>query len=372
MAHALDRRRRSAILIEAMSVASIWISVTIPLALVTGAPGWLGTNLVRCLLDGLEGGPPFAARARCLVHPSVDPSPLSRLGASVEVVRGDVREPDSHADFFEGAREAVLFHLAGVVHPRRVREFYEINTEGTRRILESSLAAGVKRIVAVSSNSPVGCNAADTERFTEESPYNPYLHYGRSKMLMEQLLNEAAGQGGIETVILRPCWFYGPGQPPRQSLFFRMIREGTVPVVGGGENRRSMAYIDNTCQALLLAGRSPAARNRTYWIADERPYSMNEIVDTIESLLEREFGLEVRRKRRRVPGFFSKAAYGLDCLIQSLGFYHQKIHVLSEMNKTIACSVDRASRELGYRPSVALEEGMRRSIRWCLDQGHPL
>jgi nucleoside-diphosphate-sugar epimerase len=59
----------------------------------------------------------------------------------------------------------------------------------------------------------------------------------------------------------------------------------------------------------------------------------------------------------------------MDATLQSLGFYHQKIHVLSEMNKTIACSVAKAERELGYHPTVGLEDGMRRSIQWCLDQG---
>ena len=59
----------------------------------------------------------------------------------------------------------------------------------------------------------------------------------------------------------------------------------------------------------------------------------------------------------------------MDWGLQSLGLYHSKIHVLSEMNKTIAASVDKAKRELGYRPQVALEEGMRRSIAWCRDQG---
>jgi nucleoside-diphosphate-sugar epimerase len=49
-----------------------------------------------------------------------------------------------------------------------------------------------------------------------------------------------------------------------------------------------------------------------------------------------------------------------------MGIYHQKIHVLSEMNKTIACTIAKAERELGYRPEVELEEGMRRSIAWCL------
>jgi nucleoside-diphosphate-sugar epimerase len=71
----------------------------------------------------------------------------------------------------------------------------------------------------------------------------------------------------------------------------------------------------------------------------------------------------------RLPGLASEVAYVVDFALQSLGLYHQKIHVLSEMNKTIACSVAKAEKELGYRPMVELEEGMRRSLRWCVDSG---
>ncbi len=96
---------------------------------------------------------------------------------------------------------------------------------------------------------------------------------------------------------------------------------------------------------------------------------MNEIVDTIERLLENEFGFDVAHKRMKVPGFFSEIALAFDHLIQGLGRYHKKIHVLSEMNKTIACSIAKAEKELGYDPKIELEEGMRRSIQWCLDNG---
>jgi nucleoside-diphosphate-sugar epimerase len=65
----------------------------------------------------------------------------------------------------------------------------------------------------------------------------------------------------------------------------------------------------------------------------------------------------------------SEIAGVADRVIQGAGFYHQEIHVLSEMNKTIACSVDRARRVLGYEPRVALEEGMRRSLAWLVGQG---
>ena len=73
-------------------------------------------------------------------------------------------------------------------------------------------------------------------------------------------------------------------------------------------------------------------------------------------------------KRMRLPGFASEAAWVVDKTLQGLGLYHQKIHVLSEMNKTIACSVEKAKAELGYRPVVGLEEGMRRSLRWVWER----
>jgi nucleoside-diphosphate-sugar epimerase len=59
-------------------------------------------------------------------------------------------------------------------------------------------------------------------------------------------------------------------------------------------------------------------------------------------------------------------------MIQKAGFYNTRIHVLSEMNKTIACSIEKARAELGYEPRIDLEEGMRRSIRWCLDNGRTI
>jgi nucleoside-diphosphate-sugar epimerase len=142
-----------------------------------------------------------------------------------------------------------------------------------------------------------------------------------------------------------------------------MIRDGKAPIVGSGENLRSMAYTENLAQGLLLAASVPAASGQIYWIADERPYSMNEIVDTIERLLETEFGQKCAHKRMRLPGLASEVALAADTVLQRLGLYQQKIHVLSEMNKTIACSVEKAKRELGYRPTIALEEGMRRSLR---------
>jgi nucleoside-diphosphate-sugar epimerase len=328
---------------------------------------------VQSLINGQKDhdqlrAPRADLRIRCLVLPGQDATTLRKLSDRVEVIPGDIRQEADCAELTRDFGDATLFHTAGIIHPARVSDFYDINVRGTTRLLDAAIAAGIKRAVVVSSNSPCGCNPHLDHLFDENSPYHPYMNYGRSKMQMELAIQERHRQGKIETVIIRPPWFYGPNQPPRQTLFFRMVRDGKAPIVGNGENLRSMGYIDNLCQGLLLAAMHEAASGQIYWIADKRPYSMNEVIDTIERLLENEFGQKCAHKRMRLPGFASEIALAADATLQSLGLYHQKIHVLSEMNKTIACSVARAEKELGYHPAVALEEGMRRSMQWCKEQ----
>ncbi|MCB9586952.1 MAG: NAD(P)-dependent oxidoreductase [Polyangiaceae bacterium] len=341
--------------------------------IVTGASGWLGRRLVAALLHGLPGVPPFEnppALAELVIgiH-SADAALEEWDDPRVRVVKGDLRDPDYADRLCRDGDGSLLLHTAGLIHPRRVKDFYAVNTQGTQRVLEVAEQQGVRRAVVVSSNSPVGCNASPEALFDEATPFNPYMGYGRSKMLMEQATLEIQERGKLQTVLVRPPWFYGPYQPPRQTLFFEMIRAGRVPIVGNGENLRSMVYIDNLCQGLLRAAAVPHANGRVYWIADAEPYPMNRIVDTVERLMETEFGFQVAHKRLRLPGFAGEVATLLDGALQRVGVYQQKLHVLGEMNKHIACSVAKARLELGYTPTVALEEGMRRSIQYCIDQG---
>ena len=328
--------------------------------LITGANGWLGLGLAEWISKQKNEQ---TSEIRALVLPNSDSQKLRAILPNVRIFSGDLSNGSGLVDFFDGAEGARLIHTAGVIHPKKVQEFYAVNRDGTSRLLEAAASAGLWRAVVVSSNSPCGCNPHPDHLFDESSPYNPYMNYGRSKMEMELNALNLHATGRIEVVVIRAPWFYGPNQPPRQKLFFEMVRDGKAPIVGNGENKRSMAYIENLAQGLFLAAESPVAGGKAYWIADERSYSMNEIVDTIERLLENEFGQKCTHKRMRLPGFASEVAWMLDASIQKLGMYHQKIHVLSEMNKTIACSVEKAKAELGYKPQVALEEGMRRSLR---------
>ena len=282
----------------------------------------------------------------------------------MEVVRADLRDPSALSGVCDGA--ATVFHAAGIVHPRRVRELYEVNVDGTRNILNAAVASRVKRFVFVSSNSPAGLNESAGRLMTEEDPPRPYLSYGLSKLQAEWVVNDAFRAGRIETAIARPCWFYGPNQPARQTKFFRMIKGGRPIVVGLGGNLRSLSYVDNTVQGLLLLEAIEKAAGRTYWITDRRAYSFIEILETVAKLLD------VRIRPRYLPTVASDVARLVDSLLQMAGLYQQEIHVAGELAASIAVSIDAARQDLGYDPEVELEEGMRRSIDWCRAHGEAL
>jgi len=331
--------------------------------LVTGASGWLGTRLVEALASGAEFNgryfPP--CKVNCLVLENSEYALLTKLG--VNIFYGDIRYP---ASLKEPMRDVdTVFHLCGVIHPQKwVSEFFDVNTDGTRNVLSAAIDANVKRFIYMSSNSVAGVRT-NGEIMTEGDAAAPYMAYGRSKYLAEQIVLKAASEGQIEAVSLRTCWFYGPGQPERQTRFFRMIKSGRPVIFGSGKNLRSLSYIDNSVQGLLLAAKSDGANGTIYWIADKRPYTMLEIYQTVAQSL----GVKGRLSPFFLPGAASAMCRAADYGLQKLGLYVPEIHVAGEMDRDIACSIYRAERELGYRPSVELREGMERSIKWCLDNG---
>ena len=145
-----------------------------------------------------------------------------------------------------------------------------------------------------------------------------------------------------------------------------------MPVFESSKARWSMSYLDNTCQALLLAERSDAAASRTYWIADRRPYTVHEITDTVERVLERDFGIAVSHRRRRLPAVVGQLAGAADRILQRFGVTQKHVHALSRFVESGACSIAAAERDLGYDPKIELEEGTRRAIRWCIETNQPI
>ena len=111
----------------------------------------------------------------------------------------------------------------------------------------------------MSSNSPFGTNPHRADTFRNDEPYHPYFGYGRSKMQAELRVLDAV-DAGLDAVIVRPPWFYGPFQPARQTTFFTLVRTGRFPVIGDGRQRRSMVYVDNLVQGIVRAELTPTPR----------------------------------------------------------------------------------------------------------------
>jgi nucleoside-diphosphate-sugar epimerase len=331
--------------------------------LVTGAPGWLGTRLIEVLAHGFEGeGPAERPEVRCLVLPGIDVAAIEALGARFSVQRGDLTRPETLAEAVRGVD--VVLHLAGIVHPQRPAEFEALNSRGTLNLLEAASAAGVKRLVLISSDAVAGIRAPGSPLMREEDAPAPHGEYGRSKARAERWAREFHAAGRIETVVLRPFWFYGPHQPARQTRFFKMIASGHPVLFGAGNNLRSLSATDNVCEGLLLAARVPEAAGQTYWIGDARPYPSMEIYETIAELL----GVS-RLRPRRLPSLVSWGCRIADRVLQAPGVLVSEIHVAGKMDRDIAGSIDKARRELGYTPRLELREGMRRSIEWCRSRG---
>lgn len=335
------------------------------MVVVTGASGWLGQNLVRALA-------PERDRVRCLVRTRDEAALLEIVKPNVEVVVGDVRDPTALDRLFDEVGEASVFHAAAVIHAQRqTREFFDVNVGGTELVLDRARRVGVARLVYVSSNSPFGANPTPADRFTEDSPYHPYMAYGQSKLEAEEIVRRSHERGDVATVIVRAPWFYGPYQPPRQTRFFSSVRRGRFPLVGTGANRRSLVYTGNLVEGLLRAEVAATAPGRAYWIADAEPYELREVLHAVRVALEAE-GLRVSTRQPRLPRSMGVLAERLDGFLQGRGRYVQAVHVLGELKDTIACDISRAREELGYEPSTGLVDGMRVSVRWCLERGEPL
>jgi NAD dependent epimerase/dehydratase family len=221
--------------------------------LITGLAGWLGTNL----LHGLAAQATAAGlRVRCLVLPGEHVS--APPGLRVEEIVGNVADTASLASFAGRVDGGVLFHLAGIIHPPRVRDFYTINHEGTINVINAARAAGIRRAVVISSNSPFGANLSPADVFDERSPYHPYLNYGRSKMLMEEAVLAANEPGRFETVISgaerhRDQRQVANGSPHREKVHAHagqhrdrrlLERPGEVEQQTRGDQTRGRAPID--------------------------------------------------------------------------------------------------------------------------------
>jgi UDP-glucose 4-epimerase len=175
-----------------------------------------------------------------------------------------------------------VFHLAGKAHAlsetrQDAEEYFRLNTAGTRTLLESCQAAGVRRFVFFSSVAAMGEGGAEAQ--DESAECRPRTPYGASKREAERLVLE----GGYvpEPVVLRLSMVYGPTRRGNLPRMIEAVARGRFPPLPDVGNRRSMVHVQDVVEAALLAGQHPRAAGQIYFVTDGREYSTRQIHDWI-------------------------------------------------------------------------------------------
>lgn len=325
--------------------------------LVTGATGFTGSHLASALARR-------GYRVRALVRPrSLDRwhrSPLATLG--IEAAVGDLTDAAAVARAVEGVD--IVYHIAATYREagQTSAAYRAINVEGTRHVLESAARAGVRRVVHCSTGGVHGHVARPPAN--EDAPLRPGDIYQETKLEAEQLARDIGRARGLDVVIARPIGIYGPGDT-RFLKMFRGLARGRFPVLGAGEVYYHLTYIDDLVEGFRLCGEVPAAAGRTYLLAGPRYTTLNELIRLIAA------ELKVAPPRWRWPVWpFWTAGLLCEAVCVPLGIepplYRRRVDFFT---KSRAFDTTRARTELGYAPSVDLEEGIRRTADWYRAQG---
>ncbi|BDG07429.1 NAD-dependent epimerase/dehydratase family protein [Anaeromyxobacter paludicola] len=319
--------------------------------LVTGAAGLVGSHVVDALLRR-------KAVVRALLLPR---EPAARLlEAGVEVVRGDLGDPASLRGAVAGVDR--VLHCAARTGPWGPRPEYErANVAGLRALLEAARAAGVRRLVHVSSAIVHGTDAPAPR--DESAPLRPEPNpYSWSKIEGERLLEAAAREGGLEVVVVRPGLVFGPRDAGSFGRFARMLERGEMVQIGDGRNHLPLVYVGDVAEAVVLASEAPGAAGRAYLVVNDEPVTQREYL----AALAAELG--VPPPRRRIP---YRVALTLAQLAEALVRVSGRagpppltrfgVRMLGGENRFV---IRRAREELGFEPRVGLAEGVRRGVAW--------
>lgn len=314
-------------------------------ALVTGAAGLLG----RCLVGELAAR---GVRVRAFVRPG-----RARSLQADELLEGDLADAGDLRRAVDGVDW--VFHAgARVATGGAWSEFEAVNVRATERLIEFAAAAGVARFVHVSS---LGVYAvrADGETINEDSPYDEAAaergSYARSKLLADRAAMDAARRGAPVSVV-RPGPLYGPGRRPplaRRSLAVGPLRL----ILARPDYLLPLSHVANVADALVRAAAEPPARGRAYTVVDEQ-------------VPQARFVQMYRRLSgaRWIPVYLPVGV--LPALVGAAESLAKRAgrrlpvtrHQIERTLWSARFDVSRAERELGWRPRVALEEGLRSAL----------
>lgn len=309
--------------------------------LVTGAGGFIGAHLATDLSKDHD-------RVRAL-DLTVERIPGGD-GGRIEAIAGDVADPGVQRRAVEGVD--TVYHLAAA-HLEVAAgddEFRRVNVDGVATLLEACRSAGVRRFVHCSSVGVFG--RIDDPPADENSPCHPDIAYERSKLAGEEVVLAAVRDHGMQAVIVRPAWVYGPGCPRTEKLF-RTIGKGRFVVAGRGDGLRHCVFIDDMIQAFRLAALSDPAVGQVVIVGDAGAVTIRQLVDEIARLTG-------ARPPRSVPlGALKLAAITAETLFLPLGKEPPiSRRTLKFFTANTAFRIDRARELLGYDPRFDLRAGL--------------
>lgn len=333
------------------------------IALVTGATGAVGPDLVRELV---EYG--YSVRTLTRHNPSKGLFP-----DGVETIRGDVRDATTVRHAVDGCDS--VFHLAAKLHinnpsPKLQKEYEAVNVEGTRLVVDAAQSAGVRRIIYFSTINvykrlPQTGNTKTTLH-TEDSPVEPDSLYGITKLQGEKIALAATRHDGKAlATVLRLAAVYGPHMKGNYIRMAHALNRRVFIPIGKGNNRRTLVHSADVARAALQVAESPVARGRIYNVTDGTPHTFNEVMTAI-----------CRALQRPVPKWSAPVTpirISMEMAARSAQFFGQTLPVnagtVDKLVEDIAVSSERIQREVGFNARIKLSEGWQQLLR-TPDSGH--
>ncbi len=327
-------------------------------AFVTGASGFLGTHLVRRLVN--DGHTVYS-----LVRKTSKIDELQHL--DTEFLYGDVRDTASLEKVFQSHPDIdTVFHLAGLLTPVSVDDsvYWDINYQGTQNILNVVRnAENVRAFVQCSTVGVIGplpeIPADETARCAPDS------NYGDSKYKAELLALEYHNSFQLPITVARPAWIYGPGDR-RTYKFFRMVAKGKFFIIGDGQTKLSPVYVEDVVQGLVLCAQQiEKSAGEVFIVSGEQPVTLEFLASTIA----KEAGTSILPFN--VPAGIAKiGAIACETLCKPLGI-EPPIHRrrLDFFLRNQAFDISKIRETLDYRPQTDVLTGVKQAIHWYKEQG---
>ncbi|MBI1745091.1 MAG: NAD-dependent epimerase/dehydratase family protein [Acidobacteria bacterium] len=326
-------------------------------ALVTGASGFIGRLISEKLMAANH-------RVRALVRKTSKVGPLKESG--IEICYGDLSDFASLKQ--AGSGIDVIFHSAAHVGDWGTRdEFYQGNVVGTRNVIEALVAAGVPRLVHISSVAVYGRQSGIIKETTARRKIGE--PYEDTKTEAEVVALDLANKHRFALTIVRPSLIYGPYDYKFVPRLAENLRKKRMMIIGSGRNIAPLVYGEDVADFAVLAASHPAAIGETFNVSSGEPVSWNEFLVT---LAER---LNADPPKIHLPASLMYATGAVMETLWKMAGAKKPPMITRFAVRLLAADcrydISKAEKALGYRPKVFYKEGLLRTLAWMHKAGVP-